>query len=402
MHKKRIVIAGGGIAGLAAALALEAQAHEVVVCERSADLQTAGAGLQISPNGMKVLRALELETETLARGFQPQALEMRLGRSGRQIFTLPLGTQSQARWGAPYLHLHRADFIDMLSSALGNRAPKALRLGAEVTAYENSDSSIGVTLADGTQLEGDVLLAADGVHSPLRNQMLEPRPPHHLNRPTGLVAWRVVVPVAALATPPPLTACVWVGPRRHGVTYLLRGGTLANFVGVVERNINMEDNVTEPWVRQGTRAEILTDFDSWHPILTQLIEAATQHFEWALYDSAPLPRWHDGRAILIGDAAHPTLPFMAQGAAMALEDALVLARLMASMDDVTTLGQKFYAARISRTDAVQRGARARMKTYHRRHAFTQAATYAPLWLGGKFAPTRVMATQDWLYKYDAA
>ena len=382
MHrKKKILIAGGGIGGLVAALAFEARGCEVVVCERTtAAPLDRSAGIQLSPNAMKVLRALGLGSKAVKRGFLPQSLEMRLGRSGRRIFKIPLGASAEARWGAPYLHIHRGELIDLLTDNL----QADLRLGAEVQKYQNTDNNINVTLADGSTLEGNLLVGADGIHSAVRAQMLGEDKPHF----TNTLAWRATVPTAELGDlAPPPTACVWVGAGRHAVTYLLRGGKLANFVGVVES----KKAPPESWVTEGTRADVLEDFDGWHPTLTTLIARAEQHFQWALYDRAPLPRWHDGRAVLLGDAAHPALPFMAQGAAMALEDAAVLARLVDTEESLAA----FYAARIKRTAAIQRGSRARMKTYHRRHALADA----PLWVVGKFAPNLLLKAQDWLYKY---
>lgn len=393
-RQMRAIVAGGGIGGLAAALAFRQRGWEVAVLERAPALVEVGAGIQISPNGMKVLAALGVAEALAARAFEPEALELRLGRSGRRIFSIPAGPAATARWGAPYLHVHRADLLAILATALEARAPGCLRLPAQVTQYSQTAQAVAAHLADGTAVEGDVLVGADGIHSAIRTQMIGPDEPVF----TGNVAWRAVVPMERLGahTPPP-TACVWAGPGRHAVTYRLRGGTLANFVGVVER----DGWTREGWSEEGTREETLADFAGWHPVVTHLIAQAGTHYRWALFDRAPLPRWSDGRATLLGDAAHATLPFLSQGAVMALEDAWILAReCAASPADIPAALTRFYALRIARTSAVQKGSRANAKTFHRRTRMSQLATYGPMWLAARLAPGVVRSRQDWLYAAD--
>ncbi|MDW3098786.1 MAG: FAD-dependent monooxygenase [Alphaproteobacteria bacterium] len=390
----KAIIAGGGIGGLTAALAFRHFGWEVEVHERAAELGEVGAGIQISPNGMKVLRALGLEDSIAKNAFEPEALEMRMGRSGRRIFRVPVGDAAVARWGAPYLHVHRADLVEALAAELEDRAPDSVRLSSAVTGYEQSANGITALTDQGASAEGDVLIGADGIHSAVRTQMLGPEQPVF----TGNVAWRAVVPIEKLGDlAPPPTACIWPGPSRHAVTYRLRRGTLANLVGVVER----DDWRGESWTEQGTREEALADFSGWHPIVTNLIEQADAHFRWALFDRAPLKQWSDGRATLMGDAAHPTLPFMAQGAVMAIEDAFVLAKACSDTPtDIPSALEQVYASRIKRTSGVQLGSRANAATFHKPTAAAQFATYGPMWLAGRIAPNIVRARQDWLYSED--
>jgi len=390
----KVIVAGGGIGGLTAALAFRHFGCNVSVHERSPELGEVGAGIQISPNGMKVLSALGVADRVAANAFEPEALEMRMGRSGRNIFRVPVGNAAVARWDAQYLHVHRADLVEALAAELETRAPGSIHLNASVSGYEQTPTSISARLENGDLVEGDVLIGADGIHSAIRTQMLGPEAPVF----TGNVAWRAVVPMEKLGdlVPPP-TACIWPGPGRHAVTYRLRRGTLANFVGVVERG----DWQNESWTEQGTREEAQADFAGWHPIVTNLIEKADAHYRWALFDRVPLKQWSDGRAVIMGDAAHPTLPFMAQGAVMAIEDAFVLAReCAAAPDDITAALARVYAARISRTSGVQRGSRANAATFHQRSVAAQLATYGPMWLAGRIAPSVVRARQDWLYSED--
>jgi len=190
-----------------------------------------------------------------------------------------------------------------------------------------------------------------------------------------------------------------MGKGRHAVTYRLRGGELANFVGVVER----DDWKTEDWAELGEREDALEDFADWHPVITNLIGAAKPEslYRWALFDRMPLPNWVDGRAALLGDAAHPMLPFFAQGAAMAVEDAWVIAQELSKPDrDVNTSLKAYKERRLPRTSKVQAASRANMKTFHQRTWLGQMKTYGPMWLAGHIAPPLVHRRMDWLYGYD--
>lgn len=390
----KAIIVGGGIGGLTAALAFHHSGWQVQVLERTPEISEVGAGIQISPNGMKVFRALGLEAAVSNNAFEPEALEMRYGRSGRHIFQIMAAEAAVQRWGAPYLHLHRADLIENLRRALARRQPETLRLDAPVQGYRQDKASVVAVLENGEEIGGDVLVGADGIHSAIRSQMLGAEMPDF----TGNVAWRAVVPLDRLGDlAPPPTACIWVGARRHAVTYRLRGGQLANFVGIVER----DDWRSESWTEQGSREEVLADYAGWHPILTNLIEQADSHFKWALFDRQPLKQWTDERVALMGDACHPTLPFQAQGAVMAIEDAHLLAKLCAEQpEDLPTALQTYFESRIGRTADVQAASRANARLFHRRTPLSRALTYGPMWLAGKIAPAMIRARQDRFYSYD--
>lgn len=390
----KVIIVGGGIGGLTAALAFQAFGWTAEVLERSPQLGDIGAGIQISPNGMKVFRALGMEFDIAERGFLPEALEMRFGRSGKQIFQIEARRAIVERWGAPYLHLHRADLVDVLSTNLKKRHPDAVRLGAVCTGYENTEQGIVATLETGETLEADLLVGADGIHSRIRTQMLGAVQPDF----TGNIAWRAVVPMEQLGDliPPP-TACVWVGAKRHAVTYRLRGGALANFVGVVE-----DDTWTsESWTEQGAKEDALSDFDGWHPIVTNLIERADTHYRWALFDRPPLDKWSDGRAVLLGDSCHPTLPFQAQGAVMAIEDAFLLAKLCSDTPrDLDLALTTYFNTRQPRTSRVQAASRSNAKLFHKETPLGRAFTYGPMWLAGKLVPSVIRSRQDPFFAYD--
>ena len=384
----RAVIVGGGIGGLTTALCLERRGWDVCVLEQAERIAEVGAGIQISPNGMKVLAQLGLAEAIAERAFRPEAIEMRIGHSGRQVFSLPLAERAVSRWGAPYLHIHRADLIAVLLDALRQRAPAAMRTNACLTSYTQSGELVTAQLASGDTVTGKLLVGADGMHSRVRSQMLGEDEP----RFTGHVAWRAVVPVEALGDQvPPPSACIWVGRGRHAVTYLLRGGELANFVGVVKR----ADWRAESWSGTGARAEVQADFANWHPVVTRLIAMAPELHRWALFDRPPLNQWVDGHALLLGDACHPMLPFMAQGAAMAIEDAEVLAQALESGTEIATSLITYYRARRRRTARVQSAARRNANTFHR-----PMPVYGLLWALLKLRPDLYHKRWDWLYGKD--
>lgn len=389
----QVIISGAGIGGLTAALCFIHHGAEVTVLERAETLGEVGAGIQVPPNAMKVFKALGIDDALAEIAFRPEAIEARMGLSGMGLFTIPLADAAVQRWGAPYLHIHRADYIQVLETALKRKSPKAVKLGAELVSYETTNEGVSATLADDTIIKGDVLIGADGIHSHIRAQMLGPQDPYF----TGNVAWRAVVPMKVLGEHAPRpTVCAWMGPGKHCVTYRLRRGELANFVGVVERN----DWTTESWTERGSREEALADFADWHPTITAILDKAPTLYRWALFDRPPLANWVDGRVALLGDAAHPMLPFMAQGAAMAVEDAWAIAKLVKNRRDVPQGLMAYQALRQKRTSRVQAGSRANAKTFHKRTRLSQLATYGPMWLAGKMAPNIIHARQDGLYGYD--
>ena len=389
----KILISGGGIGGLTTALCLAHQGFKAIVLERADELGEVGAGIQIPPNAMKVFKALGLDAALEDAGFRPAAIEARMGKTGRQLFRAEMFETSAERWGAPYLHIHRADYITVLAAALEARAPGSVKLGADVTDYTQSPGGVHLLLSGNREIDGDLLIGADGIHSVIRRQMLGAQEP----RFTGNVAWRAVVPIEHLGELAPRpTACIWMGAGKHCVTYRLRGGALANLVGVVER----DDWTTESWTERGSPQEALEDFRGWHPVIKRILQETKSLYRWALFDRAPLKTWVNGRVALLGDAAHPMLPFMAQGAAMAVEDAWVLAQAMAQHTAPEPALRAYEAARLARASKVQAGSRANAATFHKRTLSGQLAAYGPMWLAGTFAPGVIHQRQDWLFGHD--
>lgn len=389
----KAVIVGGGIGGLTAALCLGRFGWDAVVLEQAESFEPVGAGIQLSPNAMKVFAALGLSDAVQDAGFRPEAISLRMGRSGMRLIRAPLARYAEKRWGSPYIHIHRADLLQVLTQALQERAPGALQPGMAVDGYRQDASGAGVEVHDGVSVRGDAVIGADGIHSVIRNQMLGPDAPQF----TGNVAWRATVPVDRLgdAAPEPV-AGAWMGRGKHAVTYLLRGGSMANLVAVVER----DDWTEESWRSKGSREKAFEDFGDWHPTITRIIEEADALYQWALFDRAPFETWCDQRVTLLGDAAHPMLPFMAQGAAMAIEDGWMLAAQLSRGLPVPSALKSYEVARRGRTSRMQAGSRANAKVFHQRTLFGQLKTYGPMWLAGRLAPGIGLARQDRIYGYN--
>ncbi|WP_280236121.1 FAD-dependent monooxygenase [Nocardia cyriacigeorgica] len=383
MAERTAIVAGGGIGGLTAGIALMHRGWRVTVLERASDIAEVGAGIQLGPNAVTVLRRLGVDIAPAA--FRPEALEMRRGRSGRQVFRIAIDNIAEQRWGAPYLHIARFDLIDALVRRCGEMR---IRTQAKVVAYQQDTDKVRVRLADGEELTGDILIGADGIRSRIRRQILgEDRP-----RFTGNVAWRILIPSARLGElAPPPTACVWVGQGRHAVTYRVHGGLLTNLVAVVEHSSWR----SESWTEQGTAAEALNDFRGWHPTITTIFEQADAHYRWALYDREPLPIWTDGRVALLGDACHPMLPFLAQGASMAIEDAWVLADHLDREPNHRRALTEYADTRRPRTTRVQSESRENASRFHH-----SELAYAPIQLAARIRPQSFVRRFDWLYGHD--
>ena len=387
-----ILIVGAGIGGLTAALALLQRGHDVEVYEQAEQLGELGAGVQISANGSRVLFALGLEAALREVWCEPAGKEIRLWNTGETWKLFDLGAESAARYGAPYFMIHRGDLHQVLIDAVRALKPDAIRLGARCTGFEDDGRSVTLHLANGEPINGDALIAADGVHSVIRKQLFGGDTAQF----TGCVAWRGLIPVAKL--PPRFARNVgvnWVGPGGHVINYLLRRGELFNFVGIVERS----DWRVESWTDKGTREECAADFPGWHEDIHELIRNIEQPYKWALLSRDTFGRYTIGRATLVGDAAHATLPMLAQGANMAIEDGMVLARCLAAYDQVETAFAHYDAARVARTAKLVQGAAEMAKRFHN-PALAEAAG-AKAYVDAQWNETTVKQRYDWIFEYDA-
>lgn len=385
----RILMIGAGIAGLAAALALARKGHDVRVLERADGLHEVGAGLQLGPNAMRVLAALGIADAVTAAGQCPRAITLRDGRSAREILTIPLGEAALRRWGGRYVTLHRADLVALLGAALETARPGALTTGCTVDEIDADAAS--VVTADGETLSADLIIGADGIHSRVRTALFGPERP----RFTGHVAWRALLALDADdPAAPPAGVGAWLGPRCHAVTYRVRPG-LVNFVGVTEQ----ADWHEEGWNLPGDPARLRAGFAGWDAI-ARLLDRVEQPVRWALHDRKPMRAWHRARAVLIGDACHAMLPFLAQGAAMGIEDGFALAELLPMNPDAAGIEAalaRFFALRQPRTARVQASARANGVDFHEGNPLANLAMRLPLGRAASARPDAVMARWDWLY-----
>ena len=391
--KPRVLIAGAGLGGLTAALALLQRGLDVELYEQAEELGEVGAGIQLGPNGSRILIALGLGEAMREVVAEPAAKEVRLWSTGETWKLFNLGKDSLERFGAPYWMVHRGDFHRVLWEAVERAKPGAVHLGCRAVACADRGEGAVLELDGGRRIEGDVVVGADGVHSRLRAHLFDAARPQF----TGLMAWRGIVPIERL--PAELRRAVgsnWHGPGGHVVTYPLRRATLLNFVGVVER----DDWTSDSWTEQGSKEECAADFADWHPLVHAIIANLDAAFKWALIGRAPMPTWSKGRATLLGDACHPTLPFLAQGAIMAMEDGVILARcLEACAGNVEGALQRYEALRRERTTRVVLGSAANTGRFH--NAVLADPTRARDYMAAEYPPDKGRTMYDWLFEHDA-
>jgi salicylate hydroxylase len=385
--KPHVLIAGAGVGGLTAALALLRRGFDVDVYEQATELKGLGAGVQIAANGSRVLGDLGLRPAIEAVAVEAEAKQVRLWNTGQ-------AWRRSMRSDPPYWFLHRGDLHQVLAGAVRGLKPDAIHLNAAAAGFDQREDRAVLELADGRRIEGAVLVGADGVHSPLRRRLFGQETDARF---TGLAAWRGLVPIEAL--PEELREPVgtsWQGPGAHVVTYPVHAGRLLNFVGVVEDEAWRE----ESWTARGTVEACLADFEGWHPYVQAVIRNIEVPYKWALLSRQPLARWAAGRVCLIGDASHPTLPFLAQGANMALEDGLIIARcLEACSSDPAAALARFEALRLERTSRIVRGSAENTARFH--NAVLADPVAAVAYLDAQWRPDEVGARYDWIHDYDA-
>jgi salicylate hydroxylase len=387
---RTVIIAGAGIGGLTAALAVARQGYRVVVLEQSERLQETGAGIQLSPNASRILIRLGLGEQLLPYVTAPEELVVANARSGRVLARAPLGAAAERRYGAPYWIIHRGDLQSVLIAAVEANPDIMLRLGNRVDDFAIHPN--GVTVAAHSRLEtveehGIALVGADGLWSRLRGRL-----GHGEARFTGHTAWRALVPAEAVVCELSIpTVNLWFGRGGHVVYYPVKGGRLINVVAI------MADDWREPgWSAAGERAELLARFDerAWRGPPREILGAADRWLKWALFDAAPLAHWGRGPVTLLGDAAHPILPYLAQGAAMAIEDAHELGQsLQSAGGDIAAAMRRYEQRRRARTAHTQRAARRSGAIYHMSTAAGLVRTLAVSVMGGE----RLISRYDWLY-----
>jgi salicylate hydroxylase len=383
----KILIAGAGIGGLTAAGCLLLAGYDVEVYEQAPELGEIGAGIQQSANSMHVMEHLGLLEALKAVAFRPPVTEFRLYDTGEVLQSLKLAEAHEQRHGAPYLQLHRADFHAIVADRVRELKPDVIHLNAAAAGFEERGDGVVLKLADGREVEGDLVVGGDGIKSAIRHQIAGPDRPVY----TGDSAWRLTVPVERL--PDNFLegkSSIWVGPGKHAVVYFLRGGALLNFVGSVE----LDEWIEESWTQKRPWEELKADFVGWHHDIQTIVDMVdkTECYRWALNVRPHLETWSTERATLLGDAAHPTLPYMAQGAVMAVEDAAILTRSLDAAGSIPDALQLYEHNRMARTRRVVDGSRENRRLFH-------LDTIEEL--RAEFAKRNMDAERsDWLYSYN--
>jgi salicylate hydroxylase len=393
MPSRTVIVAGAGIGGLTVALALKRNGFRVIVLEQAERLQETGAGIQLSPNAARLLIELGFADRLRPHVVVPQAVRVLNAKNGREIVRIPLGETAAQRYGAPYWIIHRGDLQAVLSAAVAQELDISLKLGMRMEDFVTHPNGVTVSARSGTTAWnefGHALIAADGLWSMSRERLGFREPP----RFSGRVAWRALVPAAEV--PPEFREPVihlWLGPDAHLVHYPVKGGKVINIVVITADAWNAEG-----WSEPASRIDLLPRLTAarWAPQARALVRLPEAWLKWALFERRPLMNWTQDAAALLGDAAHPMLPFLAQGGAMAIEDAVVAAQCLARRPDDAAAALRTYAAiRRGRTRRVQRQAARNGQHYHLKGVSAMVRNAAMGVMGGE----HLLRHYDWLYDW---
>ena len=386
-NKPSIAIIGGGIGGSAAALSLLKAGFDVQVYEQARELREVGAGIVLTPNAVRVLHHLGFANMLAMLGVAPSAWRQRRWDDGRTLLHTPVVPPP----GKPAMFYtsHRSDVLLMLA---GKIPPERLHLGHRLTGFSDHGGHVELQFADRPAASADIVIGADGIHSTVRELLFGPERP----RFTGCVAYRGLVPADRLThLDLPRESQIWMGPGKHFVHYPVSAGRLVNFVCLIDRDAWTKESWTEP----GDVKDVLAAYEGWHPQVRAIISSVTETFVWGLFDRAPLARWSVGRVTLLGDACHPMLPFLAQGAAQAIEDGATLAAVLArASGDIPAALRRYEALRLPRTARIQTVAAGNKTRNHLPDGPEQIARDAAMAAG---AADWSIGASAWVYDHDA-
>lgn len=381
---RKITVLGAGVAGLAVARALALRGAQVELLERADSLSDIGAGLQISPNGARVLDVLGLGDALRATGPSIHAVDLRNGESDTPVAHLPMG---RLRPDAPYHFVHRARLIDLLAKGARDAGVQIRLLQSVADVTLDPDGPV-LKMAQGQELRPGLLIGADGLHSKVRTALNGRVAPFF----THQVAWRGLIEEDPDAPP---VAEVFMGAKKHVTSYPLAGG-LRNIVAVEERSRWAE----ESWHLRDDPMSLRVAFNDFCPRVRGWLERIEAPYLWGLFRHPVAPRWHGPRCVIIGDAVHPTLPFMAQGANMALEDAWILAQSLSQHEDDNVAFAAYQAARQVRCEKIVKAAQGNARNYHL-SGVSRAVGHLGLQALSRMAPHALLGRYDWIYDYDA-
>ncbi len=385
-----IGVIGSGIGGLAAALSLLRAGLDAHVYEQAPEAREVGAGIQVSPNATRILHRLGLAEPLATTGVRPLTLRQRRWDDGRTLSCAPLGEAMEAACGAPYYQIHRADLLNALLS----RFPaERLHVGHRLMDLIDHGNRVEGHFENGKSTTVDALVGADGIHSAVRRILFRGESPQF----TGCVAYRGLVAADRLAhLKLPVEFQIWMGPGKHFVHYLVRGGRLVNFVALVDQDSWTRESWTEP----ADVADVLDAFEGWHPQVRSILGAVDEAFVWGLFDHPPMEHWSAGRVTLLGDACHAMLPFWAQGAAQAIEDGAVLAACLAKIDgpDISEALRLYESLRLPRASRVQAASKQNKTRFHLPDGPQQRERDAQL---GDASTDWFLKAIAWVYGHDA-
>jgi salicylate hydroxylase len=385
-HPDPVLIAGGGIAGLATALALAKRSIPSRILEQRPQPSEAGAGIQIGPNGVRALTALGVAPRLAPRAGRPTEIVIHQGASGRILARMPLGDWIEERHGAPYWVVHRRDLQAALLAAVAAEPLIEFMTGVTISTATAHGDHVDVRSATGDTLRGAVLIGADGIRSVIRKVVA----PQARLEFSGTAASRTLLPAsAAAALGDPNTVGVWLAPGAHVVHYPVEAGAKIAVVAIVP-----DDRMIDDWAAPNDWATLAPHLAAFSPTLTTVLAAAPEWRRWALFETKPLARLVEGRVALVGDAAHPILPFLAQGGVMALEDSVVLADCLATRPtDIPAALKNYETARRHRVNAIAAASRRNGRIFHLSGAAAMARNIAL----AAVPASRLMARYDWVY-----